>query len=46
MHTFFNRINGCEPQGSLALNHNTLYGTTYGSGSGPSPYGAVFRIMQ
>jgi uncharacterized repeat protein (TIGR03803 family) len=36
---------GADPEGALLQgNDGNLYGTTYGSGSGASPYGTVFRL--
>ena len=43
--TFLGGIDGAQPEGTLIQGGDGyFYGTTFGSGSGPSPYGTVFRI--
>ena len=46
LQAFNTGANGCYPHGSLVFDQNLLYGTTYGFGSGMSPYGAVFRMPE
>ena len=43
--SFSNAGDGANPEASLVQGRDgNFYGTTYGSGSGPSGYGTVFRI--
>ena len=43
--SFANGVDGANPAASLVQGRDgNFYGTTYGSGSGPSSYGTVFRI--
>jgi len=43
--SFTNGPDGANPMAGLVQGNDTnFYGTTYGSGSGPSVYGTVFRI--
>jgi uncharacterized repeat protein (TIGR03803 family) len=44
LYSFTNGIDGANPQASLILSGNILYGTTYGSGDGASPNGTVFAV--
>ena len=42
--TFTNDANSCNPTGSLVRVGGSLYGVTYGAGTGPAPYGTVFAF--
>jgi hypothetical protein len=42
--SFTNDANGCSPTGPLIMRNGVIYGTTYGDGAGPAPYGTIYAL--
>lgn len=43
--SFSNDANGCSPTGPLIMRNRVIYGTTYGDGAGPAPYGTIYAFQ-